>query len=494
MKTSSSNVTFSASAKPSKKAAVVVFVGSDGKLMGDQGLLDKAAADAAKERGKLLTAEPGDVSLGAAGSQAVMAMRVAGDEANTLRKAGGQLARAAKKYAIGDLAVLCPSGESAEHLATGLLLGNFEFSEYAGSVAKARNKSNHKLKVALLGGDKKAAKRGEALGIAQNYARTVATRPGNDINPPSLAKEAQKLARAHSSLSCKVIDDKQAKQLKMGGLIGVGQGSNQPPRMIVLEYNKPKGAAKNSKKKPLLVVGKAITFDTGGLSLKPTAGMVSMMFDKCGGMAVLGMMAALAEMGVNRHVVGILAAAENSVSDNSYRPGDILTMYNGVTVEITNTDAEGRLVLADALTWGIETYKPAACVDLATLTGGCVVALGHHRAGAWCNDDALFESLQAASDATGENIWRMPLGDDYREMLKSNVADILNSPGRYGSSDTAAEFLHHFIPGNVEGKTETPWCHLDIAGTATADKPSELFNKGATGYGVRLLVEWVEQS
>ncbi|MEL7239628.1 MAG: hypothetical protein AAGK78_12275, partial [Planctomycetota bacterium] len=254
-----------------------------------------------------------------------------------------------------------------------------------------------------------------------------------------------------------------------------------------------KGKGK-SKKAPLLVVGKSITFDTGGLSLKPTAGMVSMMLDKCGGMAVLGMMAALAELGTKRHVVGILSAAENAVSSTSYRPGDILKMYNGVTVEITNTDAEGRLVLADALTYGIETFQPQACVNLATLTGGCVVALGHHRAGAWSNDDELWQQLSSAGERAGEKMWRMPLGDDYRDMLKSHVADILNSPGRYASCDTAAEFLHHFIPGNVEGKDETPWCHLDIAGTASTDKATSLFSRGATGFGVRTLVEWAEHA
>src|SRR5690606_24985298 len=204
--------------------------------------------------------------------------------------------------------------------------------------------------------------------------------------------------------------------------------------------------AKGKGAKPLLVVGKAITFDTGGISIKPAANMGSMVFDKCGGMAVLGLMAAVAQLKVARPVVGILAAAENMPGPDAYRPGDILRMYNGVTVEVTNTDAEGRLVLADALAWGIETYKPAACVDLATLTGACVVALGTTRAGAWCNDDAFFGTLSSAAGSAGEKLWRMPLGDDYREMLKATSADVVNSPGRQGGSNTAAEFLHHFIP------------------------------------------------
>src|SRR5690606_17336727 len=213
--------------------------------------------------------------------------------------------------------------------------------------------------------------------------------------------------------------------------------------------------AKGKGAKPLLVVGKAITFDTGGISIKPAANMGSMVFDKCGGMAVLGLMAAVAKLKLKRPVVGILTAAENMPGPTAYRPGDILRMYNGVTVEVTNTDAEGRLVLADALAWGIETYKPAACVNLATLTGACVVALGNSRAGAWANDDGLWAALSVASERAGEKLWRMPLGDDYRELLKASVAaDIVNSPGRWGGCDTAAEFLHHFIPGNIDGGQE----------------------------------------
>jgi leucyl aminopeptidase len=273
--------------------------------------------------------------------------------------------------------------------------------------------------------------------------------------------------------------------------------------MIVLEYNLAKrpsdGATKRRRGRgagrasstPLLIIGKSITFDTGGISIKPAQGMGSMIYDKSGGMAVLGLMAAVARLKLRRPIVGILAAAENMPGPNAYRPGDILRMHNRVTVEVTNTDAEGRLVLADALSWGIQTYLPLAVVDLATLTGACVVALGRTRAGAWCNNEPLWDAISAAAARAGEKIWRMPLGDDYRDMLKATSADIVNSPGREGGSNTAAEFLHHFVPGNLDGTAEVPWCHLDIAGVADVEKETALYAKGSTGFGVRTLVEWV---
>jgi leucyl aminopeptidase len=256
-----------------------------------------------------------------------------------------------------------------------------------------------------------ALERARIVAGGQNLARTVASRPGNEINPPSLAKVAQEVAR-ESGLSCRVLDDRELKRLGMGGLLAVGGGSPNPPRLIVLEH---KGAGKSSAKTkasaaPIVIIGKSITFDTGGISIKPADKMGEMIYDKCGGMAVLGLMRSLAESEFPLRVVGILTSAENHVSGTAYRPGDIITLYNGVTVEVTNTDAEGRLVLADAIAWGIETYKPAAVVDLATLTGGCVVALGHTMAGLMSNDDSLVEELLAAGEAAGEKAWRLPVG------------------------------------------------------------------------------------
>jgi leucyl aminopeptidase len=238
---------------------------------------------------------------------------------------------------------------------------------------------------------------------------------------------------------------------------------------------------------PLLIIGKAITFDTGGISIKQADRMQRMIFDKCGGMAVLGLMYAVAKLKLPVRVVGILTSAENHVSDTAYRPGDILRMYNGVTVEVTNTDAEGRLVLGDALAWGIEQYKPAAVVDLATLTGGVVVALGKTMAGIMSNDDGLVDEINQAAGRAGEKVWRLPVGEDQREQMKSSCADILNSANREGTPLQGAAFLSYFVP-----EKGTPWLHIDIAGVADTEKESPFYARGATGWGVRTLVEWVK--
>ena len=312
------------------------------------------------------------------------------------------------------------------------------------------------------------------------------------INPPALAKEAQKLAK-EVGLDCRVLDEKQMAKLGMGGILAVGSGSATPPRMIVLQH-RPGGIkasrarAKANKKMPvLLVVGKSITFDTGGISIKPADKMGDMVFDKCGGMAVLGLMCAAAKLKLPVHVVGILSSAENMPGSRAYRPGDLLRMYNGVTVEVTNTDAEGRLVLGDALAWGIETFKPSAVVDLATLTGGVVVALGNTMAGAMSNNDALMKEIQTAADDAGEKLWRLPVGDDQREQIKSHFADIINAAGRAASALTAGAFLSYFVPRD----DSVPWVHLDIAGVADIEKDWPYYARGATGWGVRTLVQWV---
>ena len=414
-----------------------------------------------------------------------------GDESKSptdaARNAGGTLAKAAKAHKLKSIAVTGGPGLDAAAVANGFVLGRFVAAEHKGTATDADDYATPPVKLTFVGpADETAVKRAVVLGEAQNFARSIATRPGNVINPPSLAAVAKELAAA-VGLGVKVLDERDMAKLGMGGILGVGAGSATPPRMIVLEHlGKPAGKGKKGGP-PLLVVGKSITFDTGGISIKPAANMQSMVFDKCGGMAVLGLMYALAKLKVEANVVGILSAAENHISGTAYRPGDILTMYNGVTVEITNTDAEGRLVLGDALAYGIETYKPAAAVDLATLTGACVVALGTTMAGLMSNNDALVAQLQAAATAAGEKVWRLPVDDDHREKLKSVPADIVNAPGREGGALTAAAFLSHFVPkdGSV------PWAHLDIAGVADTDKPTAIYGKGATGWGVRTLFAWV---
>jgi leucyl aminopeptidase len=427
--------------------------------------------------------------------------------AEIIRQSAGALARALRKHRMHRVAIKLPQVESVnaaattEAIVTGLALARFRFGEYKGTARKAdadEKDDDRPLEASILceegnlGEIRTAADRARIIADGQNFARTIASRPGNNINPPTLAKVAQQLAR-EVGLGIRVLDEKQMAKLNMGGILAVGSGSAHPPRMIVLQH-RPGGIqasrsrAKAGRKRPvLLVVGKAITFDTGGISIKPAEKMGEMIFDKCGGMAVLGLMYAVAKLKLPIDVVGILSSAENMPGSRAYRPGDILRMHNGVTVEVTNTDAEGRLVLGDALAWGIETFKPTAVVDLATLTGGVVVALGHTMTGVMCNSDALMSELQRSADAAGEKIWRLPLGDDQRELLKSDPADIVNSAGRWASPLQGGAFLSYFVPRD----DSVPWAHLDIAGVADTDKELPYYARGATGWGVRTLVEWV---
>ncbi len=412
--------------------------------------------------------------------------------ADILRQAGGSLLKAARRHRVKNMAVVQPGVEAidAEHtieaIVNGVLLASFHYEEYKGTASKKKRDEDSAGAIAVTiiadgAASRAAVDRARILGDAQNFARTIASRPGNNINPPSLAKVAQQMAK-EVGLAYRVLDEKEMAKLGMGGMLAVGGGSPAvPPRMIVLEH---KGGKKG---KPLLVVGKAITFDTGGISIKSADKMGKMIFDKCGGMAVLGLMYAVAKLKLPVHVVGILASAENHISDSAYRPGDILKMYNGVTVEVTNTDAEGRLVLGDALAWGIETYKPSAVVDLATLTGGVIVALGKTMAGVMSNNGELVSQLQVAADTAGEKFWRLPLGEDQRDYIKSEPADIVNSGGREGHPLQGGAFLSFFIPSD----NSVPWAHLDIAGVADTEKDMPYYVKGATGWGVRTLVEWV---
>lgn len=413
--------------------------------------------------------------------------------AESVRQAAGAIARAAKKQKVNRLTIVVPdvlgkTDEAVGAVVSGVMLADFDYEEYKGTVSKKNNggdkeKAALELTVVATGaGVKEAAERARVIAEGTNFARTIASRPGNDINPPSLAKVAQELAK-EVGLGVRVLDEREMKKLGMGGILAVGGGSIQtPPRMIVLEHKKGKKGAETT-----LVVGKAITFDTGGISIKPAEKMGRMIFDKSGGMAVLGLMYALAKLKVPANVVGILSSAENHVSHLAYRPGDILRMYNGVTVEVTNTDAEGRLVLADALAWGIEQYKPKSVVDLATLTGGCVVALGQTMAGVMANDNELVKELTEAGKRVGEKMWELPVGDEQREQIKSEPADIVNSAGRYASPLQGGAFLSYFVPqdGSVR------WAHLDIAGVADTEKDLPYFGKGSTGWGVRTLVEWI---
>ncbi len=321
-----------------------------------------------------------------------------------------------------------------------------------------------------------------ALCDAVNYARHLAHQPSNVIHPRTLANEARKLARSTPRLKCTVLEGPALRKLKMEGLLAVGRAGTTPPCLILLDYKPVPRSRANT-----VLVGKAITFDTGGYSIK-TAGMESMKFDKCGGTTVLGIMKAVADLRLTCNVTGVIAAAENSITGDAYKPGDILTMASGKSVEITNTDAEGRIVLADALWYAQEKLKPTRILDYATLTGGVLVALGTACAGMMCNDDRLADELEECGRATHERLWRLPLWDDYRELIKSPDADIKNSASvRHAHPIVGGIFLKEFVSDKI------PWAHLDIAGTAATENGDPVFSKGATGFGVRMTVEYLRR-
>jgi leucyl aminopeptidase len=316
---------------------------------------------------------------------------------------------------------------------------------------------------------------------AVNFARDIANLPPNDCSPAQLASTALSLAQEYG-MKARVIDRYEMENMGMGGIVAVGKGSNNPPKLIILEYT---GNNNDPQQKPYLLVGKAVTFDTGGISIKPGEKMDEMKFDKCGGCTVLAVMRAVASMKLAVDVVGIVPSVENMPSSTSYRPGDIIRMYNGKTVEVLNTDAEGRMILADALAYGIATYSPKAVIDLATLTGAAIIALGANVAALVGTNKQLTDRLRKLADKTGERMWELPLYDEFHDQIKSTYADIKNIGGRPGGAITAAAFLSNFANG-------APWVHIDIAGTAwTQDGTHEKsYNpKGATGFGVRTLVK-----
>lgn len=325
--------------------------------------------------------------------------------------------------------------------------------------------------------------RGWQIGEGVNLSRTLSQTPPNIATPLWIAEQCKTMASMHG-LECRVIQGTELETLDLTGIRVVGQASTNPPCLIRLAYTPASGNTEN----PLVLVGKTVCYDTGGLSLKPREGMVGMKHDKNGGCAVIGSMLAIASvLKPDFPVVALLCAAENSVSNNAYRPDDVLRFRNGITVEVTNTDAEGRLVLADGLCWAVTEEKAAAIVDIATLTGGVVTALGTVYAGAFSNHDGFLNNLGAASAKCGEKFWRLPLHEDYRKMMKSPVADIINSnANRQAHPVQGATFLSYFVPES------TPWIHLDIAGVHNQKSSAGAFEEGPNGFGVRLLMHLCE--
>ena len=362
----------------------------------------------------------------------------------------------------------------------GLIAWNFSDLKGKGSPAPKRTS----LTVGVPAADKAFAEGidlGLALAQSANFCRDLSETPPNIATTSYIADQARTLARK-VGLKCTVLEGRDLEREGMIGLINVGKASENKPCLIRLEYM-PKGGRKGAK--AAVLVGKTVTYDTGGLSLKVNNGMVGMKRDKDGGCAVIGAMHAIATIiKPSRPVVAYLCAAENSISDEAYRPDDILTYRNGVTVEITNTDAEGRLVLADAFCYACDKDDPHFIIELSTLTGGVVTALGSTFCGMFCDDDALRAKVEAAAETSGERVWRLPLHSEYREMMKSPVADILNSnPNRKAHAGQGAAFLSYFVKDGVS------WCHLDIAGVHAVENDSGMFVKGPTGWGTRILAD-----
>ena len=315
---------------------------------------------------------------------------------------------------------------------------------------------------------------GQAIGKGKQLTKTLGNLPGNICTPTYLAEQAKQFAKSYKNVSTSILEEKQMEELGMGSLLSVSAGSDEPAKLIVMNY---KGGKKDEA--PQVLVGKGITFDTGGISLKPGAGMDEMKYDMCGAASVFGTLLAAAEMNLPINVIGIIAAAENMPNGSATKPGDIVTSLSGKTIEILNTDAEGRLVLCDALTYA-EMFNPAAIIDIATLTGACIIALGHHTSAVLSNQNGLAQQIIKAGESSADAAWQLPMGEEYQEQLKSNFADIANIGGRPAGTITAACFLSRFTE-------EQRWAHLDIAGTAWVSGS----NKGATGRPVPLLTQYL---
>ncbi len=404
---------------------------------------------------------------------------------DTLRETGGRLAKACEKARAKDMVVCLPDfltidpEQMAQALVEGVLLGDYRFVKY-----KTKKETDYAglgaLKFAATASIKQirqGVKKGSTSAQAACAARDMANEPGNGWTSADFAAYAKDLAKTHG-FNYRCIEKKEMEKLGMGGILAVNQGSAIPPRLVILEYQPDK------KSETLLLVGKGITFDSGGISLKPGAGMEEMKYDMCGGAAVLAAMQAVGEERPDLGVVAIVPATDNMPSGSAVRPGDIIHHFNKKTAEIVNTDAEGRMILADALAYGIETFKPDCVVDVATLTGAVIIGLGHHFTGLISNNDELVKRLEAAGKLAGEPVWRLPLNKEYEKQIESKVADIKNIGGKPGGTITAAAYLSNFV-------NKTPWAHLDIAGTAWDFTEKSYIPKGPSGTAVRTFINLI---
>ena len=437
-----------------------------------------------------VTGKPFEINLlhKPAGLKAKRLLLVSGGSAKKftgydVRRLAGAAVRALKSRGIRSFAFIAPPGISADEsvraIIEGAFVGNFDPDYYR---SDRKDQKIDEITITT-NGDKAALERAASdarvIGDSQNFARDLVNEPSNRMTPTILGERAKKMS-AEVGLKCEVYGADKIKELKMGAFWSVAQGSDEPPALIVMRYE-PAGAPE----KPVLgLVGKGITFDTGGISIKPADGMEKMKYDMAGGATMIGAMRAIALLKPKIKVIGIVCATENMPSGKAQKPGDVQIAMSGKSIEIINTDAEGRLVLAD----GLHYAKQLGCthlVDAATLTGAVVVALGYANAGVFANDDAMYERFHKANEKAGEKMWRLPLDDEYKDQIRSTIADIMNTGGRWGGAINAAMFLQEFAE-------DTPWIHLDIAGTAWTEEQKPWIAKGPSGIALRSLVQFVK--
>jgi leucyl aminopeptidase len=402
-------------------------------------------------------------------------------EPDTIRKAAGAAVK--RLLAIGATDIALELGAYAEHAGAaveGAILASYKFVGFGKDPAKKTHSILQRLQIIVRENEtsaaRAAAREAEIVATLCNTVRDLGNLPGNLFTPAILADKARELARDRK-LTLKVWNEHQLKRDKFGGILAVGQGSVHPPRLIVLEY---RGAARGQA--PIALVGKAVTFDSGGISIKPGAAMDEMKWDKMGGLAVLGMMCAAADLKLPLNLVGLIPSAENLPGPNAYRPGDIITTRDGKTIEVLNTDAEGRIILADAIAHARLTYKPSAIFEYSTLTGAVIMALGHRRAGLFTSEDKWRDAFMAAGKKTGELVWPLPIDAEYRENVLSEIATAKNTSFREGSACSSASFVKLWAE-------DVPFVHLDIAGTAWTTKPPAHLEGGATAFGLRLTLD-----
>ncbi len=406
---------------------------------------------------------------------------------DTIRNISGKIAQKARELKLKEFSIIAPPSfvidqiSSVSQIIEGSKMALYKFDKFKSE--KVEKSPDLTIIVSKSKKMSQTIKTSEIIADGAIFTKSIANLPPNECTPTTLADFAKVISKKNK-MKCNIISKLELKKKGFGGITAVGKGSKNEPKLIVLEHNRGK-----SNEKPIVLVGKAVTFDTGGISLKPGAAMDEMKFDKCGGCTVLGIMKAVSELKLPINVIGIIPSVENMLGGEAYRPGDIVKLFSGKTAEILNTDAEGRLILADALSYGEKHYSPKAIIDFATLTGACIVALGNNVAAIISNDEKLATKIKDASKKTTELVWELPLTQDFMDMIKSEVADMKNvGIGRAAGTITAAAFLKNAIE-------KTPWVHVDIAGVAwtqTATKEKSYNPKGATGFGVRLILDYLQ--